>query len=84
MIEVGPVTVHIGAEVSGVDLTDLDDAAFDTIEKALHDHLVLFFRDQDLTDEQHLAFASRFGPVNQSALGGLSGVSSSHSSWASE
>ncbi len=34
---------------------------------ALTQHLVLFFRDQDLTDEQHLAFASNFGTVNHSA-----------------
>jgi taurine dioxygenase len=68
MIDVAPVTGHTGAVVSGVDLRDpLDDGTFAAVEKALHDHLVLFFRDQDLTDEQHVAFASRFGPVNRSA-----------------
>ena len=63
-----PVTAHTGAVVSGVDLREpLDDGTFAAIEKALHDHLVLFFRGQDLSDEQHLAFASRFGAVNRSA-----------------
>jgi taurine dioxygenase len=65
---VEPVTAHTGAVVSGVDLRQpLDDGTFAAIEKALQDHLVLFFRGQDLSDEQHLAFASRFGPVNRSA-----------------
>lgn len=62
------VTAHTGAVVSGVDLREpLDDGTFAAIDKALQDHLVLFFRGQDLSDEQHLAFASRFGPVNRSA-----------------
>ena len=70
MIEVEPLTTHTGAVISGVDLRrPLDDGAFDAIQKALHEHLVLFFRDQDLSDEQHLAFAARFGPVNRSPYG---------------
>lgn len=67
-LDLEPVTSRTGAIVRGVDLREpLDDGTFAAIEKALHDHLVLFFRDQELTDEQHVAFASRFGPVNRSA-----------------
>jgi taurine dioxygenase len=67
VIDVRPLTARTGAVVSGVDLREpLDDGTFAAVEKALHDHLVLFFRDQDLTDEQHLAFAGRFGAVNPS------------------
>lgn len=54
----------IGAEISGVDLsTTLSDATFAAIEGALIDHKVIFFRDQDLTTEQHLAFGRRFGEL---------------------
>src|SRR5437870_254582 len=68
-IEVQPLTAAIGAEISGVDLRDpLDDDTVAAMRRALLDHLVVFFRDQDLTDEQHLAFALRFGPISLSPL----------------
>jgi len=68
-IEIRPVTATIGAEVHGVDLRErLDDETIDTIRKALLDHLVIFFRDQHIDDEQHLAFALRFGPLDISPL----------------
>jgi taurine dioxygenase len=63
-IEIQPVTPGIGAEIRGVDLRDdLDECAVATIRQALLDHLVLFFRDQELTPLQHLAFAARFGEL---------------------
>jgi len=68
-IEIRPLTAAIGAEIVGVSLANaLDDAAVDRIRAALLEHLVLFFRDQDVTDEQHLAFALRFGPLSISPL----------------
>ena len=68
-IEIRPVTATIGAEVHGVDLRErLDDGTIDTIRKALLDHLVIFFRDQHIDDEQHLVFALRFGPLDISPL----------------
>lgn len=61
-IQVTPCTPVIGAEISGVDLSQpLSDGVFGEIEQALLDHLVVFFRDQDLPPEAHLAFARRFG-----------------------
>ena len=64
-VEVTPIARSLGAIVSGVDLrTRLSDEEFAVIYDALMQHLVLFFRDQDLDDEQHLAFASRFGAPN--------------------
>ncbi|WP_137126088.1 TauD/TfdA family dioxygenase [Roseomonas sp. HF4] len=55
----------VGAEIRGVDLRDpLDDATFGEIRQAFHDHGVVFFRDQHITPEQHVAFAERFGPIN--------------------
>src|SRR3954454_20228176 len=64
-LEITPVTTVIGAEVHGVDLRDdLDDGTVAAIRQALLDHLVLFFRGQDLDDESHLDFALRFGPLS--------------------
>jgi taurine dioxygenase len=64
-IEVAAVTPEIGAVVSGVDLRDpLEDTVADEVRVALSEHLVLFFRDQKLTDEEHLRFASVFGAPN--------------------
>ncbi|MCC7275229.1 MAG: TauD/TfdA family dioxygenase [Alphaproteobacteria bacterium] len=65
----------LGAEISGVDLgRDLDDATVAAIRQALLDHLVIFFRDQDLAPERYLAFARRFGtPVEYPFVKGLPG-----------
>ena len=61
-IEVEPLTPSIGAVVRGVDLSrSLDDAALAEIHAAWMAHLVLFMRDQQMTPEQHLAFARHFG-----------------------
>jgi len=61
-----PQSPTIGAEVAGVDLRDdLTDAQVDAIRRGLLDWGVLFFRDQDITTEQHLAFARRFGELEQ-------------------
>src|SRR5262245_44052737 len=60
-----PRTPAIGAEVSGVDVAEpLDDATIAELRRALLDHLVIFLRGQEITDEQHLAFALRFGPLS--------------------
>lgn len=56
---------NLGAEVSGIDLSaDLDDATIAAIEGALVDNLVLFFRDQPLTPERHVALGRRFGELH--------------------
>ena len=58
------VSPTIGAEVDGIDLTGpLDDAVVDELANALHAFKVLFFRDQPLTPDQHVAFARRFGEL---------------------
>jgi taurine dioxygenase len=54
----------IGAEVSGVNLaTALTDETFSYICDSLLKHKVLVFRRQNITPEQHVAFARRFGPL---------------------
>jgi alpha-ketoglutarate-dependent sulfate ester dioxygenase len=63
-LEIRPLQPTIGAEISGIDLRDaLSDALRDQIRAAVLTHKVVFFRDQDLSREQHEDFASRFGPI---------------------
>ena len=65
-IALRPLGVTIGAEVSGADLCgDLDDDTFAEIERAFLSYKVLFFRNQPLTPQQHLAFARRFGDLEE-------------------
>lgn len=52
------------AEISGIDLSQpLADEQWHQLEQAYHENAVLLFRDQNLTDEQQIAFSARFGPV---------------------
>jgi alpha-ketoglutarate-dependent taurine dioxygenase len=54
----------LGAEIAGVDLSrPLSDEVIGEIRQALLDHQVIFFHDQHLTPEQHLAFGRRFGEL---------------------
>jgi taurine dioxygenase len=63
--EVTMTSGAVGAFVSGVDLSrPLGDETASTLRSALDDHGVLFFRDQKLTPEQHIAFAEVFGPID--------------------
>ena len=63
-ISVTPIAGALGAEIGGVDLSrDLSDAVIGEIRRALLDHHVIFFRDQRLSPEQHLAFGRRFGEL---------------------
>lgn len=63
-ITVRPVTPTIGAEVEGVDLGTLDDAAAEAIHDALVEHQVLFFADQDIPVEAQKELGARFGPLD--------------------
>jgi len=65
-LEVVPLSPTIGASIRGLDLRqELDDETVADIRAALLDHLVLFFEDQDISAEQHLAFAERFGDIEE-------------------
>ena len=67
-IDVAPVAGALGAEISGVDLRQpLGEAQRVDIREALTRHLVVFFRDQLLTEDEHLRFASIFGDLYQSS-----------------
>ena len=63
-LSIAPLTPTIGAEIGDIDLRQpLDGATLAALRQALLDWKVLFFRDQDITTEQHLAFAGAFGAL---------------------
>jgi taurine dioxygenase len=63
-IEIVPLSGALGAEIRGLDLTrEIDDATFAIVEKAWHDNLILLFRAQDLSEDDQVRFARRFGAL---------------------
>ena len=59
-----PLSDALGAEIRGLDLREkLDAETISAVEQAWYDHIVLAFRDQDLTIEQQRAFASQLGSL---------------------
>ena len=71
-IRVEPLTCAIGAEISHVRLADaaVDDGLLAEIRALWLEHRVLFFRDQDLTRAEHVAFARRFGELEDHPVAG--------------
>jgi alpha-ketoglutarate-dependent sulfate ester dioxygenase len=64
LFDITPLQPSIGAEIAGIDLArPLDPAARDALRAALLTYRVLFFRDQDLSFEQHIAFTANFGAL---------------------
>jgi taurine dioxygenase len=54
----------LGTEIRGLDLAQpLDEASFRALEELFHDRGVIVFRDQRLSEEQHIAFSRRFGEL---------------------
>ncbi len=66
------LTCAIGAEVTGVNLADAvhDDGLFGEIREALFKHKVLFLRNQDFSRAEHVAFARRFGELEDHPVAG--------------
>jgi taurine dioxygenase len=75
VLEITRVGGVIGAEIHGVDLArELPDRTVAAIRQALLDHLVVFFRAQDLTSAQYRAFAARIGaPIEYPFVPGIEG-----------
>ena len=64
-IETRKISGALGAEIAGVDLSrDISGVVLAEIRAALHENLVIFFRDQDITPEQQLTFARRWGEIH--------------------
>ncbi|BDD93735.1 taurine dioxygenase [Pandoraea sp. NE5] len=71
-MQIEQLTYSIGAELTGVKLADAvhDDGLFDEIRTALVKHRVLFLRGQDFTRAEHVAFARRFGDLEDHPVAG--------------
>ena len=63
-IEVKPLAGALGAEISGADLKHVDNETFAEIRVAWLEHLVVFFRNQNISPGEQIAFAKRFGPIH--------------------
>jgi alpha-ketoglutarate-dependent taurine dioxygenase len=58
-----PTTASLGAIVPDVDLAGLSDEAWKVVEAAFHEYAVLVFPDQNLSAEDQIGFARRFGGI---------------------
>ena len=63
-ITVDKLTPIIGGEIGGIDLRAISNQQMDETHRALAENLVIFFRDQHLTPDQHLDFGRRFGELH--------------------
>src|SRR5204862_3108581 len=69
-IEIIPTGAALGAEIRGVNLArPLHDATFAAIERAYNQYGVIFFRGQDITPPQQVAFTRRFGEIEFNIFG---------------
>lgn len=71
-MRVEQLTCNIGAELSGIKLADAitNDELFNEIRSLLLTHKVLFLRDQDISRGEHVAFAERFGTLEDHPVAG--------------
>ena len=53
----------LGAEVHGVKLAQADEGDLAEIKRLLNEHMVLFFPDQRMSEDEHIAFGRYFGPL---------------------
>jgi taurine dioxygenase len=67
-MSVEPTGAVFAAAVRGVDVRALDDQTFSAIHRAWLDHQVLLFRDQELSDEDLVAFSRRFGELDEAPV----------------
>ena len=65
VIDVKPITGALGAEIDGVDISrPLGNQVFQEVHDALMAHQVIFFRDQNITPQQQVAFGRQFGTLH--------------------
>jgi len=69
---VEPLTGALGAEIGNVSLADaaIDESLFCEIRRLWLEYRVLFFRDQDISRADHVAFARRFGELEDYPVAG--------------
>jgi alpha-ketoglutarate-dependent taurine dioxygenase len=66
-IEARPLAAAMGAEIRGVQIAGIGDAAFAEVRDALFHHKMIYFRDQDMTHGDQETFSRRFGPFAEDA-----------------
>ncbi|MEE9256537.1 MAG: TauD/TfdA family dioxygenase [bacterium] len=67
-MEIAPTGKALGAEIRGIDLSrEVPGECAEALRAAWAEHLVLLFRDQELTEEQHLAASRIFGELKVGA-----------------
>ena len=66
-MEVKLLSGALGAEIKGINLKDTSDQNFKKINDLLLEHKVIFFRNQKITEEEHMALAEKFGPLETHA-----------------
>ena len=64
-MQITPTGAALGADVTGVDLRQLDPKTTEAIHQAWLAHEVLLFRGQHLTDDDLIAFSRRFGKIGR-------------------
>jgi len=74
-LKIEPTTATLGATVTGVSLADLDEAGWQAIHRAWLQHALLIFPGQHLSNEQQIAFARRFGPIERIGGGDIVAIS---------
>ena len=63
-IQINKLTPNIGAEIVGKNIFDnLSTTVCDKIYETLIEHKVIFFRNQEITNDQHIKFAKSFGEI---------------------
>jgi taurine dioxygenase len=63
-IQISPSSTNLGAVITGIDLAKpISNDDFATLRQAFAQYGVIFFRDQHLSPQQHIAFAKRWAPI---------------------
>jgi alpha-ketoglutarate-dependent taurine dioxygenase len=71
-LRIEPLDSTLGAEVRGLDVRDLSEPDWRTLNAAFNDHAVLVFPEQHLAPDEQRRFAEHFGPISTPAMGGSS------------
>ena len=66
-MEIKLLSGALGAEIKGIDLKDTSDENIRKINDLLLEHKVIFFRDQIISKDEHIALAGKFGPLETHA-----------------
>ncbi len=64
-MEINLLSGALGAEVKDINLKDSSDKNWEVINNLMLEHKVLFFRDQNITSEEQINLAKKFGPLEK-------------------